>query len=516
MAVCRNPDLNLKFDYSPRNATFIAHFDNEVLRVTENMPIDTDCTFKCGYGFALVGSASRVCLPLSIWDGLQTNCKQILCHALPSIPFAQYEPSDCEGSKSALGTNCTITCMDGFQLKGPQMKTCNGKRNGVWSNKNKTPKCIDTQAPNMTCPVNYNVSMEANDTFALVVALNPPELWDNSQLKVSLKSVPAIGVNGTRLAKGAHNFSYIAVDNFNNEASCTFTVTVVDTTPPVWENCVDPEVFKVRPERSYVEWVEPVVYDNSNESIVVTSSLKAGDLFPGVYLVNYTAIDSSNNSRSCVLNVTVEESKCHILESPKNGISVCASNATTVWCSLNCQPGFEVYMDGLAENNQEMVTMDCQHDNPSWRYDPWPDCVPTEQPDTVEVLHIDLDVDDALCSNSSEGQHGAVMEAIKAQLCGDQENCSIVSELPSCEEILGNHPVGEDDKSATKELEGTIYHTVRRRDLTSVTQEPKKHKRVRPKGKLGLKINIYTRLSKKLGLWSQNATRSDNLKVGLD
>lgn len=509
MAICKNSDLDLFFDYSPRNYSFLAHFDDEEKRVTELMPIDTDCNFKCGYGFALVGSTSRVCLPLSKWDGLQTVCKQILCPALPSIPFVIYDPADCVGSKSSLGSNCSISCMEGFQLKGPSLKTCNGKRTGIWTNKNKHPKCIDIQPPKLTCPENYNISMEVNETFALVMELQSPVVTDNSQMDVSLKLVPAIE-NGTRLAKGTHNFTYFAVDNFNNEASCGFSVTVVDITPPVWENCVDPEVIKIKPDRLYVDWNEPLVYDNSNETVTVTSSSKPGEILPGVYQVNYTAIDSSQNSKSCIMNITVEEVKCNVIESPKKGVSVCASNLTSVWCSLNCHPGYEVYLNG-DNHNQEMMTMECHHRDPSWKFDPWPDCVQIEQPESVEVLHIDLDVEEAFCGNNSEDQRDQLMEVVKAQLCGGQEDCMVVSELPTCEDILGERKVGGD-----QELDGTIYHTVRRRNVNSVKGfESKKQKRMRPKGKLAIKINIYTRLSKKLGLWSANVTRSENLEVSL-
>lgn len=76
MATCKNSDLNLSFDYTPRNETFMQFYNNEELRTTELMPIDTDCKFKCGPGFYMIGSAKRNCLPLSKWDGLQTNCKR--------------------------------------------------------------------------------------------------------------------------------------------------------------------------------------------------------------------------------------------------------------------------------------------------------------------------------------------------------------------------------------------------------------------------------------------------------
>lgn len=76
LIVCKNPDLNLFFDYSPRNKSFLLNYSASLERSTEPMPIDTDCSFKCGHGFYLAGSNSRNCLPLSKWDGLQTSCKR--------------------------------------------------------------------------------------------------------------------------------------------------------------------------------------------------------------------------------------------------------------------------------------------------------------------------------------------------------------------------------------------------------------------------------------------------------
>lgn len=76
MTTCKNSDLNIFYDYTPRNKTFMEMYDSDELRKTEPLPIDTDCNFKCGPGFYLVGSAIRNCLPLSKWDGLQTTCKR--------------------------------------------------------------------------------------------------------------------------------------------------------------------------------------------------------------------------------------------------------------------------------------------------------------------------------------------------------------------------------------------------------------------------------------------------------
>lgn len=89
MATCKNSDLNVFFDYTPRNESFMKVYNDEELRSTELMPIDTDCKFKCGPGFYMIGSAIRNCLPLSKWDGLQTTCKRkrLLCHFLLKFHF---------------------------------------------------------------------------------------------------------------------------------------------------------------------------------------------------------------------------------------------------------------------------------------------------------------------------------------------------------------------------------------------------------------------------------------------
>lgn len=165
MATCKNEDLNLFFDYSPRNGTFMESYNDDELRITEPMPIDTDCNFKCGPGFTMTGSTTRNCLPLSKWDGIQTGCKrekwilsictvqettlsilnfpiEILCSALPPVNFGQYDPTDCTDQKLAHGTNCTLICNSGFEVKGPSSKMCGGRKTGIWSNRNKQPKCV--------------------------------------------------------------------------------------------------------------------------------------------------------------------------------------------------------------------------------------------------------------------------------------------------------------------------------------------------------------------------------------
>lgn len=105
MATCKNTDLNLFFDYTPRNESFMQFYDNEELRTTALMPIDTDCKFKCGPGFYMIGSSTRNCLPLSKWDGLQTTCKRKRSHPFfsrkkKSTFFAMEKSSFCSNCRN--------------------------------------------------------------------------------------------------------------------------------------------------------------------------------------------------------------------------------------------------------------------------------------------------------------------------------------------------------------------------------------------------------------------------------
>lgn len=67
---------------------------------------------------------------------------EILCNALPPVNFGLYDPTDCTDQKLAHGTNCTLICEPGFEVKGPSSKICGGKKTGIWSNRNKQPKCV--------------------------------------------------------------------------------------------------------------------------------------------------------------------------------------------------------------------------------------------------------------------------------------------------------------------------------------------------------------------------------------
>lgn len=448
-----------------------------------------------------------------------------MCPTLPKLQFGEYDPADCTNHKSAYGSNCTVVCHPGFEVKGPNNKLCGGKRSGIWSNKSKAPKCVDVTPPQLECPANYSIPLEPNDNFALLKEFKPVEVSDNSEMNVTVWTKPVLKEDGIKLNLGSHNFTYVAVDVFKNKAKCNFTVTVIDKTPPVLENCFDQEFYvknsQVKDKESFIEWEDPIIFDYSNGNLTVEKSLQFGFLSFGVHSVNYKVTDEAGNSNQCSLNITVKglfftiiigsavepvedsltfflfsEQLCSPLLSPINGTSICAKNSTNMWCEVTCNIGhglYDVYDEVLLEN----FTLNCEHDLAKWKYDSIPDCSLLDIPTTVdELFSVSFDSEAPICDDPEIQKE--ILANLKEQLCGDQEDCEIASELPECLEEV------DEEKEVDETTHKSFYSIVKRETGRMI--------RNRPRTRTQMKINVYTKVGKKLGLWSQNTTRTENIK----
>ncbi|XP_058127266.1 sushi, von Willebrand factor type A, EGF and pentraxin domain-containing protein 1-like [Anopheles ziemanni] len=503
MAVCSNPDLDLFYDYTPRNKSFLQNYSVTAERLTVAMPIDTECAFKCGQGFYLKGSHNRYCLPLSKWDGLQTTCTQILCPALPKVAFGTYDPTDCAEAKSAFGANCTLVCDFGFEMKGgPSTKQCGGRRTGVWS-KTKTPRCIDIVPPYIECPGNYTVLLDDDYPYAVVRRLQQPYVFDNSGDNYTYWSKPALKDGGSRLPLGDHQFTYVAVDAFKNKARCSFTVSVIDQTPPVLEQCVDPPVQYIsdasNPQELLVQWDEPVVYDNAgSDNVTLTVSHSPGYLAVGVHHVLYRAVDTSGNEAECTVKVEVRQYNCEgPIPAPAHGVSVCAQNTTHVWCELSCigEYAFHDRQDGGA------VRMVCERARPTWGQPlAIPECSETVHPVGVEkVLTIRLDgaPDPSLCGDKdAQGEVSeAFTEGLRDAMCEGQEECTLLATVPFCSGTIDTPTT--DDSMRYRIVRRSVVPTEDDADTSSGAT---------------VKVVVYKRISQQLGMWRPDGKQSENIR----
>ncbi|KAJ8021267.1 Hyalin [Holothuria leucospilota] len=144
----------------------------------------------------------------------------------------------------------------------------------------------------------------ADDAFSgALVNWRAPDVTDDSpgMLEVTQSHIPP-----EFFAIGEHMVTYTFTDSAGNSETCSFMVTVIDITPPSFNNCPsDISNTATSPNGAIVEWQRPTASDNSAQ-VAVTGNFEPGDQFDiGDTMVLYTAVDNSGNSASCEFTVTV-------------------------------------------------------------------------------------------------------------------------------------------------------------------------------------------------------------------
>jgi hypothetical protein len=284
------------------------------------------------------------------------------------------------------------------------IKSCGSQssnsRNGAWSQKNKIPRCVDSSPPTIVCPKDYSIEMSGNKSFVLLSTFEPlVSMEDNSGGNVTFWVKPALKEGGTKMYIGNYTFTYVAIDEVKNKAKCNFTISIIDITPPIFENCIDNQTIYITSGKNMtVEWEEPFAYDYvDDKNISIAKNLSHGQLEVGDYLVNYTATDKSENSNFCLISVSVKERKCDEPEKPENGQRICAKNDSMTWCDFRCSFGY-----GIIENDTVLdgIVIDCDNDKRVWSREAVPECSQLEQPSSVEeVLTISFNSESMLCED---------------------------------------------------------------------------------------------------------------------
>ncbi|MCS6929271.1 MAG: HYR domain-containing protein [Saprospiraceae bacterium] len=202
----------------------------------------------------------------------------------------------------------------------------------------------DTAPPSITCPPNVNVPANGA-TCSQVVTFDPPKVLDNCDAK---PSVAGTIISGTALPVGTIVASFLAKDDSGNSATCTFRITVADTTAPKLVNC--PKDFTVTTPAGTCEtkvfWDDPKVVDACDTyPIVPKPNIPAGSILPtGQTTITYTAQDTTGNKMTCSFVITVKESIPPVLVACPKDITLYTNNCTAVatWTapqvSDNCSP----------------------------------------------------------------------------------------------------------------------------------------------------------------------------------
>ncbi len=156
--------------------------------------------------------------------------------------------------------------------------------------------------PDITCP--SNVVHEATATNGAAVAFSAATVTNGCDPNPTLISSR---VSGSTFALGVTTVTNTVFDVFGNTNTCTFTVTVTDTTPPSLSSCPSSiTVDATNASGTVVTFTLPTATDIVDPSPTVTSSPPSGVFFTiGVTNVVITAQDFTGNHTNCTFTITV-------------------------------------------------------------------------------------------------------------------------------------------------------------------------------------------------------------------
>lgn len=162
---------------------------------------------------------------------------------------------------------------------------------------------VDDDAPTIACPLNLTVPAAAGQCSASV-SYAAPSVSDNCPNVGAPVCMPP---SNSVFAKGTTTVNCTLKDAANNQSSCSFTVTVVDTQAP--QIVCPANIITNTPNAGQttlaVSFSAPVANDNCG-SVNLMCAPPSGTQFPrGVTTVTCTATDAASNQTSCAFTVTV-------------------------------------------------------------------------------------------------------------------------------------------------------------------------------------------------------------------
>lgn len=169
----------------------------------------------------------------------------------------------------------------------------------------------DTTAPALTIPANY--IMEANGNPSHIGSLGmAPRAMDLVDLDVTANIVVT---EPTAYQLGANNVVYSVADSRNNSVSKTQTITVQDTTKPVFNTVPADVSVEATAPITVVTLGTPDVFDHYMDNISSDAPVDA-KYAVGENNVTWSAVDTSGNTATAVTKVTVTDTTAPALTVP--------------------------------------------------------------------------------------------------------------------------------------------------------------------------------------------------------
>ncbi|KFE70727.1 hypothetical protein DB31_5769 [Hyalangium minutum] len=176
-------------------------------------------------------------------------------------------------------------------------------------------------APQLTCPA--DVVAEATSASGALAGYPPATATGSEPLTVTYSQA-----SGTQFSLGATSVTATVTDSLSRTHSCSFTVTVRDTTAPSVSCPGDLIAEATGPSGAAVSYLPPTTTDAVTSAPTVSVSHASGSTFPlGSTRVTATAADAAGNTSTCAFTLTVRDTSGPTLSCPGN-LTVDATSTT--------------------------------------------------------------------------------------------------------------------------------------------------------------------------------------------
>ncbi len=174
-----------------------------------------------------------------------------------------------------------------------------------------TVTVLDSTPPALDCPAAITVDNAPNTCEAMVSYAVSSS--DNCGSANHVQTDGSGLTSGDVFPVGTTTQVYEATDAAGNTSTCSFSITVNDTTPPVI-NCPNSQTFPVGIKGCYRRFSYTIT---RNDNCTFLENLSAQGVFPpGVTTRTFTARDAAGNTSSCSFTITVEDNLAPTISCP--------------------------------------------------------------------------------------------------------------------------------------------------------------------------------------------------------
>jgi len=180
----------------------------------------------------------------------------------------------------------------------------------------------DTQAPTIACA--GDITQDAGANCDAVVTWTAPTVTENC----TGETVESTHDSGDTFPMGTTEVGYTVTDAAGNVGTCTFNVIIEDNAKPTID-CPAAQTLTVDAncEASMIDLVAmTTASDNCAGDVTVTQDVAAGSTYTGG-TVTLTATDAANNSATCTVEVTLEDTTAPDLTCPANIVVTAGAGA---------------------------------------------------------------------------------------------------------------------------------------------------------------------------------------------